>query len=245
MVGAGGRCAETPPASVSSAPVGGWNHDWIRADGPGAFPTGRGTPKTSARIQASARRPAGRRNHDLSLGQASLIFRDFQRSPFHRPTRCPAGADPDPTGICGPTGEAAPGCQGAPPRHDRQGLLKSPEGQDGPDQDREAHGVHALNDLLVTSLYGTLGGLVLFGVPGVFARRIIAVLFSAVRDRYGAAFKDLPKIELGMPPQRAAEPLTTVRRGGARLPQGRRFLGRPAPALWEASPAWPNVGGFR
>ncbi len=44
-------------------------------------------------------------------------------------------------------------------------------------------------DLLI--LLGTLGGLVLFGAPGIIVGPIVAALFVTVWDIYGATFKDI------------------------------------------------------
>ncbi|MBT8341240.1 MAG: AI-2E family transporter, partial [Desulfatitalea sp.] len=50
-----------------------------------------------------------------------------------------------------------------------------------------------LHELMI--LFGTLGGLVFFGVAGVIIGPIIAALFVTVWDIYGAAFKEvLPEV---------------------------------------------------
>jgi len=43
--------------------------------------------------------------------------------------------------------------------------------------------------------FGTLGGIFLFGVPGIIIGPIIAALFVTIWDIYGLAFKDiLPEV---------------------------------------------------
>lgn len=61
-----------------------------------------------------------------------------------------------------------------------------------------------MHDLLI--LLGTLGGLLLFGVPGVMIGPIVAALFVTVWEIYGEAFSDL------LPPVDRPDPADAIRR---------------------------------
>lgn len=64
-----------------------------------------------------------------------------------------------------------------------------------------------MHELMI--FFGTLGGIFLFGIPGMFIGPIIAALFVTVWEIYGVAFKDvLPKVAPGdeeHPPERVEE----------------------------------------
>jgi hypothetical protein len=55
-----------------------------------------------------------------------------------------------------------------------------------------------MHDLLI--LFGTLGGIIMFGMVGIILGPIIAALFVTVWEIYGEAFRDyLPKVEPAAP----------------------------------------------
>jgi predicted PurR-regulated permease PerM len=63
-----------------------------------------------------------------------------------------------------------------------------------------------LHELMI--FFGTLGGILMFGVPGIIIGPIVAALFVTVWDIYGIAFKDiLPEVSTG-----STEPENTAER---------------------------------
>jgi predicted PurR-regulated permease PerM len=46
-----------------------------------------------------------------------------------------------------------------------------------------------MHDLMI--FFGTMGGIFMFGVPGIIIGPLIAALFITIWDIYGIAFKDV------------------------------------------------------
>ena len=86
-----------------------------------------------------------------------------------------------------------------------------------------------MHELLI--LFGTLGGILLFGILGFIVGPILAALLVTVWDLYGHAFRDLlPSAEAGGPPEasRAGAADSSPGRSREQAPLDRRHLRKPA-----------------
>ena len=62
-----------------------------------------------------------------------------------------------------------------------------------------------MHELMI--FFGTLGGIMMFGIPGIFIGPVIASLFVTVWELYGTAFSDyLPEVHYRKQPAEPVEP---------------------------------------